>query len=84
MLRRRRRRNAPCDRTAPQKCDCVSARAAEAARFRRRPLRTAKPLPAEMHEAARLMTGTLMFLTVLLVALSLCSRMIEGWIGGLL
>ena len=47
------------------------------------PLRTAKPLPAEMHEADRLMTGTLMFLTVLLVALSLCSRMIETWIGGL-
>ena len=47
------------------------------------PLRTAKPQPAEMHEADRLMTGTLMFLTVLLVALSLCSRVIEGWIGGL-
>ena len=47
------------------------------------PLRTAKPQPAEMHEADRLMTGTLMFLTLLLIALSLCSRMIETWIGGL-
>ena len=47
------------------------------------PLHTAKPLPEEMREADRLMTGTLMFLTVLLIVLSLCSRQIEAWIGGL-
>ncbi len=47
------------------------------------PLRTARPRPEEMHEADRLMTGTLTFLTVLLIVLSLCSRPIEAWIGGL-
>ena len=47
------------------------------------PLRSAGALPEGTHEADRLMTGPLVFLTVLLIVLSLCSRPIEAWIGGL-
>ena len=47
------------------------------------PLKDASPLAAETHEADRLMTGPLLFLTGLLVLLSLLSQPLSAWIGGL-
>ena len=47
------------------------------------PLKSAPALPDELHEADRLMTGPLVFLTALLLALSLCSAPLSSWIGGL-
>ena len=47
------------------------------------PLKDAKPLDAHVHEADRLMTGPLLFLSVLIVVLSLCSAPLLDWIGGL-
>ncbi len=47
------------------------------------PLRKAPALPPDAHEADRLMTGPLLFLTALLIALSLCSNTLTEWIGGL-
>ncbi len=47
------------------------------------PLKSAKPLPEGVREADRLMLGPLVFLAVLLVALSLASHPLTVWIGGL-
>ena len=47
------------------------------------PLKNAPALSDEIHEADRLMTGPLLFLTALLLALSLCSAPLNAWIGGL-
>jgi multicomponent Na+:H+ antiporter subunit D len=47
------------------------------------PLKDASPLSPETHEADRLMTGPLLFLTGLLVLLSLLSQPLSSWIGGL-
>ena len=47
------------------------------------PLKDAKPLDAHVHEADRLMTGPLLFLSALIVVLSLCSAPLLDWIGGL-
>ena len=47
------------------------------------PLRAAPALPADTHEADRLMTGPLVFLTALLLALSLASAPLSSWIGGM-
>jgi len=47
------------------------------------PLKSAKPLPEGVREADRLMLGPLVFLAVLLVALSLLSHPLTEWIGGL-
>ena len=47
------------------------------------PLKSAKPLPEGVREADRLMLGPLVFLAVLLVALSLLSYPLTEWIGGL-
>ena len=47
------------------------------------PLKNAPALPAEVHEADRQMTGPLIYLTVLLVVLSLLSQPLSAWIGGL-
>ena len=47
------------------------------------PRRDAAPLPEGTREADRLMLGPLVFLAVLLVALSLLSYPLTEWIGGL-
>ena len=47
------------------------------------PLKSAKPLPEGVREADRLLLGPLVFLAVLLVALSLLSYPLTEWIGGL-
>ncbi|MCR5575422.1 MAG: proton-conducting membrane transporter [Oscillospiraceae bacterium] len=47
------------------------------------PLRTAPALPEDTREADRLMTGTLIFLCALLLALSLLSAPLSAWIGGM-
>ena len=47
------------------------------------PLKDAPAQPGHIHEADRLMTGPLVFLTVLMLALSLCSAPLSAWIGGL-
>ena len=47
------------------------------------PLKDSAPLAPETHEADRLMTGPLLFLTTLLVLLSLLSQLLSSWIGGL-
>jgi multicomponent Na+:H+ antiporter subunit D len=47
------------------------------------PLKDAPAQPEHIHEADRLMTGPLVFLMVLLLALSLCSAPLSAWIGGL-
>ena len=47
------------------------------------PLKSAPLLPERVHEADRLMTGPLVFLTALMLVLSLCSAPLSAWIGGL-
>ena len=47
------------------------------------PLKSAPAQPEHIHEADKLMTGPLLFLTALLLALSLCSAPLNAWIGGL-
>ena len=47
------------------------------------PLKDAAPLAPQIHEADRLMTGPLVFLSALIVVLSLCSAPLLNWIGGL-
>ena len=47
------------------------------------PLKSAHAQPAQIHEADKLMTGPLVFLTVLMLVLSLCSAPLSAWIGGL-
>ncbi len=47
------------------------------------PLKSAPAQPEHIHEADKLMTGPLVFLTVLMLVLSLCSAPLSVWIGGL-
>lgn len=47
------------------------------------PLKSAPAQPEHIHEADRLMTGPLVFLTALMLVLSLCSAPLSVWIGGL-
>ena len=47
------------------------------------PLKNAAPPADEIHEADRLMTWPLVFLTALVLALSFLSNALTGWIGGM-
>ena len=47
------------------------------------PLKDAPALKEDAHEADRLMTGPLLFLSVLILVLSLLSAPLSAWIGGL-
>ena len=47
------------------------------------PLKSAPAQPEHIHEADKLMTGPLVFLTALMLVLSLCSAPLSSWIGGL-
>ena len=48
------------------------------------PLKVARPLPDKVHEADHLMTGTLIFLAVLIVVLSCAAAPIASFMGGVL
>jgi len=47
------------------------------------PLKNAPALAEHCHEADARMTGPLVFLTVLMIVLSLASSGLYGWIGGM-
>ena len=48
------------------------------------PVKGSRELPETVHEADRLMTGTLILLAVMIVGLSLAAAPIASWVGGVL